>query len=491
MPSGNRHRTDGTGPGLHPPLRPPGYPPDSSTRASASHRWIWMALAVVLLLGLLVVLVLPRLVSVPSGVSRQPAEAQVAAAGESAAARTAAEQGLQQFLRLQARLEPGNAAIWGAPAWDEAAALAASGDRLFGARRFIEAARAYADALHRLEQLEGRKQQIFDQALEAGQSALEADDPDVAQQHLELALAVEPGHDIASRSLARAQARRSVLQHMAAGAVAENAGDLEAAGADYAAALQLDSEYQPARDTLERVSEQLTDTRFRAAMSRALVALDSGKLNEAGEALDNAARLRSDADAVRDARLRLTRARQQSSLSQLRRKATAAVREEDWQGAAALYKKALQIDANAGFARSGLEQARARIQLHRQFDHYLDDPQRLYSAEPLENAQTLLSSVGRAPAAEPRLAEKINRLAQQVAAALVPVQVRLRSDGETEVVIYHVARLGRFVEHRLELRPGTYTAVGSRPGYRDVRKVFSVSPGQVPAPVDIRCEEPV
>ena len=103
----------------------------------------------------------------------------------------------------------------------------------------------------------------------------------------------------------------------------------------------------------------------------------------------------------------------------------------------------------------------------------------------------LLSAAGEAPAGEPRLANKINRLEQLLVAARAPVQVQLRSNGETEVAIYHVARLGLFIEHQLELRPGTYTAVGSRPGYRDVRKVFSVLLGQVPPPVDIRCEEPV
>jgi tetratricopeptide (TPR) repeat protein len=278
---------------------------------------------------------------------------------------------------------------------------------------------------------------------------------------------------------------------MAAGEAAESNGDLEAASVDYTEALQLDSDYQPARNSLQRVSAQLTDARFRAAMSRMLTAMDDGQLNEAGKALKDAARLKPDDGAVRDARQRLTQARQQSSLSRLRKHAAAKAGKEDWQGAAVLYKKALQVDADAGFARDGLKRAEARIQLHRQLDHYLNDPQRLYSAEPQENARVLLSAAGGAPASEPSLVKKISQLEQQLAAVQIPVQVRLWSDGETDVVIYRVARLGRFTEHQLELRPGTYTAVGSRPGYRDVRKVFSVLPGQAPPPVDIRCEEPV
>ncbi|MGB7932226.1 MAG: hypothetical protein WCH04_08375, partial [Gammaproteobacteria bacterium] len=59
------------------------------------------------------------------------------------------------------------------------------------------------------------------------------------------------------------------------------------------------------------------------------------------------------------------------------------------------------------------------------------------------------------------------------------------------VVVYHVGRLGQFRNHRLELRPGTYTAVGSRPGYRDARIVFTVQPGGAPQSVEIHCREPI
>jgi len=398
---------------------------------------------------------------------------------------------LQQVLKLQSRLELGNAAVWGEPAWSKAAGQMVSGDRMFGERRFADAAAAYADALDGLQQLDNEQEQIFSAALAAGQSALEVNDTETARVQFELALAVKPGHDLATRSLERAQARTAVLQSMTTGENAESNNDLEGAVVAYGEALQLDVDYRPAQDSLERVAAQLTDTRFRAAMSRVLTAMDNGRLNDAGTALEEAALLKPDEGVVRDARQRLAQARQQSNLSRLRRNAAAMVRKEDWQAATALYKKALKIDAGVGFARDGLVQAEARVQLHAQFDHYLNNPQRLYSAEPVMNARALLSEVGEAPADEPRLAKKIAQLKQLLAAATAPVQIRLTSDGETEVVIYRVARLGRFTERQLELKPGKYTAVGTRPGYRDVRKEFSVLPGQAPPPIDIRCEEPI
>ncbi len=65
----------------------------------------------------------------------------------------------------------------------------------------------------------------------------------------------------------------------------------------------------------------------------------------------------------------------------------------------------------------------------------------------------------------------------------------LESDNITRVTVYRIGELGSFARHTLELVPGTYTVVGTRPGYRDVRRELAVRPGQVPEVLVIRCEE--
>ena len=73
----------------------------------------------------------------------------------------------------------------------------------------------------------------------------------------------------------------------------------------------------------------------------------------------------------------------------------------------------------------------------------------------------------------------------------VPLRVELVSDGLTEVVIYRVGRLGTFERRRLELRPGRYTVVGTRDGYRDVRLELAIVAGEEPEPLVVRCEEKI
>jgi hypothetical protein len=477
-----------------PRLHPPGTPSPPVDSDGIVRPWLWAALALALLLVLAVIFLLPPLVSreTPSVDPDYPVEpAPSPAAADDAAARTQAGETLQTYLEQRARLELARAAVWGEPDWSQAAATANAGDRLFSQRRYAEAARSYGDALRRLETLAGAREQRLAVALDAGRQALQHDDGAAAESRFTLALAIEPGNAEAAHALARARVRADVLRRLQAGRDAEAAGDLTAARVAYREAVQQDPEYQPAATALDRVTRQLVDDGFRAAMSHALAALDAGRLSEAGSAIEEAARLHPEDVAMRDARRRLASARLQVRLEGFRRSAATRAASEDWAATADLYRQALALDHQAGFARDGLEQAQDRVRLHRQLDHYLDDPARLYSAEPLANAEQLLAAAGEVPSSEPHLAAKVGQLRRQVALARTPVQVDLHSDGETTVVIYHVGRLGQFREHRLELRPGTYTAVGSRPGYRDARTVFTVRPGAAPLTVEIRCRESI
>jgi len=60
-------------------------------------------------------------------------------------------------------------------------------------------------------------------------------------------------------------------------------------------------------------------------------------------------------------------------------------------------------------------------------------------------------------------------------------------EGESREIAVHRDALAA----TLELRPGTYTAVGSRKGYRDVRETFTVLPGRALPTVLVRCVEPI
>lgn len=482
-----------------PELRPRGTPPGSDSPGSGSlSRTTLLLLGGVFGLAIAVVLVLPKMVASPEPSSTpvteppaatQPAPDSVTTPVPTEEARREAELALQRYLKRRAELELLNADTWAAETMAQAAAGASAGDRLFGQRRFVEARNDYSAAEEQLAELAVSRPQRLTEALQAGWQHLEADDGPAAAEQFTLALILEPGLVDAELGLARAEVRPAVLERMAVGRIAETSGQLEAARQAFLEAAGLDAEFTPAVEAAARIAAVQADTAFGSAMSRALAAIETGRYAAAGKALDEAARLRPGDQVVTDARRRLVAARRAAELTRLRREGDRKTAEEAWTEAEAIYRSALKIDPAAGFANHGLERASARARLHARIDDYLAAPPRLYSPEPLAEAERMLADSTPIPAGEPQLAAKTRQLATLVNAAKQPRSVRLRSDGETEVTVYHVGRLGRFAEQTLQLRPGSYTVVGARPGYRDVRITFTVAPDQPSPSVDVRCRE--
>lgn len=468
-----------------PVLTPPGHTSLQARGEAGNYRWLWLSLAAVLILGLAVIFILPTAIQSPQQATT-PADSIVTPGVEY---RDVANQAMQDWLQLRARLELGHASHWGEPAWSQSQQAADSGARMLAQRQFSDAARHYEQALQALQQLDSERDTRLAAALATAKQALANNQLEKAVEQFELALAIQADNQDARFGLARSESRPAVLQIMAAGEHAESDGDLVAAQVAYQEAALLDPEYEPPAAAFNRVSAALEAGAFQEAMTRALTALDKGQLGVAEKALAEANGLRPSDAAVINARQRLAQARQQARLDSLRRQAGVHVKAENWQAASVVYRKMLAMDSMAGFARSGLERAEARLELNRQFDHYLKKPERLYASQPLENAEKLLSAASRAPADEPKLAKKITRLQRMVTQASTPVTVSLQSDGETDISIYHVGQLGTFTNQQLELLPGSYTVVGTRSGYRDTRKQLSVDPGKPGITLMIRCEE--
>ena len=155
------------------------------------------------------------------------------------------------------------------------------------------------------------------------------------------------------------------------------------------------------------------------------------------------------------------------------------------------YKDALAIDENLLFAREGLARAEPRARLDKQFRQALEDPNRLSDVAVAEATGTLLKQAQRIQPMGPTLSKQISELEVLLEKANTPLSITLRSDGATEVIVYKVARMGTFEERELTLRPGTYTAVGTRNGYRDVRETFTISHDTAISAVTIACTEAI
>jgi tetratricopeptide (TPR) repeat protein len=271
----------------------------------------------------------------------------------------------------------------------------------------------------------------------------------------------------------------------------EAGGRLRDAALVYRQAAELDPDLAEAGAAVVRVDAALVQRGFADAMSRGYRAIDNGAYDEAVKAFKQAARVRPGAPEP-EAGLAAARAAETlESVQSLAARAGEMEDKEQWRQAADAYRQVLAIDPGLVLASQGLERAAARAELDESLQSFLADPERLYAPDGIERARAALASAEGVENPGPRLRAQRVALEAMVAKAVRPVQVWLESDNLTEVVVYRVGRLGSFERKNLELRPGDYTVVGTREGYRDVRRELQLRPGMDRTSVTIRCEEPI
>jgi len=410
---------------------------------------------------------------------------------EKAALQTEAQRLLASLLTQQKRLGELHADAWGAEAWDRYKSASSAGDDAYIANDFRAAVAQYGAANELGTQLLSRSAEIIASALAAAEQAIAAGDAATAIAQFDIVLGIEPDHAAAKAGRARAERLPEVLTLVRRGDSQRDAGDLDAARASYRAALAIDPHWEPARAASAAVAAAIENVSFEQAMSRGLAALTAEKYADAATEFHAALALRPQASGAQEG---LTQAEQGQRLGKIalaEARGLAFEKRELWNDAIAQYRAVLATDPNLAFAQTGLERAQARAGLEAKLVNLIENPTLLFSDSVLGDARKLVEEASAQPERGPRLDEQIGKLNRLVTLAGTPIAVELRSDQMTEVTLYRVGALGAFAAKRVDLRPGTYTAIGSRNGYRDVRQTFTVLPGRTLAPIDIRCLETI
>jgi tetratricopeptide (TPR) repeat protein len=243
------------------------------------------------------------------------------------------------------------------------------------------------------------------------------------------------------------------------------------------------------------VKARLAEQHFAEELRVFYAALDQGDLQAAQERLAALNKQGIDPGQVELASRVLAEKQEQAFLSSRRKRAEALSETEQWQQALAVYDEILATAPDALFALSGRTEAARRVELDTALVETINKAERLQDERQRAAASKLLSYAGQMSPPGQRLQTQIRTLAALIEDASRSIAVTFESDNETEVSIYHVGRLGSFVSKQIELKPGNYTVVGSRIGYRDVRKVISVGAGNAADGQEnrfsIRCEEPI
>jgi tetratricopeptide (TPR) repeat protein len=486
----------------NPELKPFSQPPTFSSDPNAS-RFKLIALIgfVILLVGAFaVVIILPGLSAKqrdPAQVTpeAEPVRSEMIVDEESASKAMEAQETLQKILKLQARLENEGVKVWGAEplvtSYKQVLTSLAEADAYLDDQLFDQASKGYRETIVKLEQLAASRPERMRRAMQAGDEAFVQLDSKLAKQHYEIALAADPANSEAQVGLQRANNLPQVLEHIAQGQFHEGNGSLDLARQMYNNAISLDKDFQSARDHLRDVDELILDRDFRRSMSDAISALNQEEIERARHALDIARNLRPDTAGVRDLEQQLKNIELRIELQRLGKQALQYEQTEEWEMAAKVYSSVLKIDANAGFAQQGKLRAERFIELNRQVQNYLSNPDDLQAPEHMSQARKLYEMAVVKSDIGPKFRNNTEKLHHLIEMYNKPISILVQSDGLTDVRIYRVGRLGHFLEHRLKLQPGRYKALGVRSGYRDASVLFTVPVASEEITLTVYCKEKI
>lgn len=472
-------------------------PPGNGGGAAPRRRgWPLVAAAVLAAVTVVLFLLLPRFVAdrpVATDVREVLAEQQrkAAAAAVLETVRAKAERVRDEFGKRRAALAAHAPERFATRDWQRAGAGGEFAARRFASGDFAAALAAWQESLGHLHSVEKASGPALEAALVRARAALGVGRIEDARLEVALAAAIAPGDARAKVLAARVARWGDVLARVDAAARDEAAGRARAAADGYRRALALDRDAPGAEAALARLGVVQAADAYEQSMSRGFAALAAGRVDAAKTAFNAALALRPGAPEPAEALRQIEQGSRSRSLDELRSEALAAERAERWDEAVGLYLQAQRQEATLAFAREGLLRAEPRADLARRLREAIADPSRLWSEAGRASARQVLTRANAVAGAGAVLDADRRRLAGLLATAETPVRVALRSDNLTDVVVYRVGRLGAFELRELELVPGRYTAVGTRTGYRDVRREFFIEPGKAPEPLVVRCEEPI
>ena len=233
------------------------------------------------------------------------------------------------------------------------------------------------------------------------------------------------------------------------------------------------------------------DDAYAKAAGEGFAALGAGQLEKARRAFEKARALRPDGPEAREGLRRVDAAHNRSTFGLRRAEAEDLEDEEHWQDALDAYDSVLRQDASLAWAQEGRARAGARLQLGDSLQALIDHPDRLANPRVRGEAAMLLQYAEQQPTVGPVLRSQITRLTTLLPALEKPVRLSLVSDNLTQVTIPNVGSFGSFARRDIELKPGRYTVIGTRDGYREVRRDITVTPGEEYVTVNVSSSEPL
>ncbi len=459
-----------------------------------------VAIFALVLLAIMVIFFLPKQVQPLEEVSAEkfvrqelskPIEESPWQEAQLAKYRKEAQEILAQVVDKKTRLENKQVNQWAMSEFSLAMESATQGDVEYRTQAFEKAITSYQQALRGLTAIEGQLESKFAQFLSKGLTAIDNKDSQLAKQQLRIAAAIEPNNERVINALSRADVLSDVINLVNDGKNAMSARKFKQAEQLFIQASQLDPDSVWVKTHLTKAQESITSSNFSRAMSKGYQLLADKQYQQAIGQFQQAKQIEPQDPSVDEA---IKQAKNQQKSAQIAQKMQQAKQLEDeelWSKANSLYEQVLELDNSVVDARIGEIQAKQRAKLDTTLVNILKLPQRLTENNVYRQAQYIVGQADKLAKKGPRLNNQLAQIKTLFTQLQIPVDLVIESDNQTQIKVVRGETLGNFATKKLTLKPGQYILLGSREGYRDVRKEVMLMPNSQNTKIEIACREKV
>lgn len=397
--------------------------------------------------------------------------------------------------------EKDSLSIWAQEDYEIALVFGQKADNFKNKKEYKNSEELYKKAIEKIDEILVKKEQILNQFINQGTDLLDEDKLKQAKSVFIKAQAIDNKNKLVIRSLERISNRDKVIGLYNQSIELEKNNELDEAIKLLQKILIIEPEFSKINGKLTALKEKKTGRDLNKLISQILEALDKNNLKLANKQIKIAKKMNSTDPVIEELEIRIKDNNKIEQIKKLQKVVRKQIRNEQWKNARNTYQKILTLDPDVSSAIVGREKAVAYIYLNKLIDDIILKPERLQNEQILEKSKKNLKFINNelqqkenlyfSKIKTPELNKKISSAEKIIKDASISINITIKSDNETEIVIYKVGKLGRFVEKNLKLRPGQYTIVGSKDGYRDFRKTVKITAADQMLLINVYCREKI
>jgi tetratricopeptide (TPR) repeat protein len=405
--------------------------------------------------------------------------------------RREAQETLSKVLEMQSTLEDKKVNLWAKQGFAQAIEMAATGDDQYRQRLFEQAQSNYIQSKQMFEALLSQVDGEYQTQTAQGLQAIEDNQSKLALDSYQLALYLKPESGDAQEGLKRAQALDQVIVLVDEGKHLMKVKKFTDAKNKFDEALKQDAKSAPAQQQLVLAKQAIKDENFSNAMSDGFTALNQKAFKKAIDAFTLASKIRPNAKDAAQAVVQAKNSDIEFRIADHYAQARALEKQEQWEQANGFYSKMMALDKSVIKARIGGIRTQARAKLDKELQSALDKPERLTSPGVFAQSKRAYAEARRIKKPGNKLTNQLSQLNKLLNDIQQPIAVKIQSNNQTNVTLNKVGSLGSFTAKSMDLKPGKYTLIGTRNGYRDVRREFTLLPNKSVTTIVVQCVEKI